>query len=349
MKTEELRLALRLGVGHPEGQHEEGQRLEVHLLGLRQGVRGAGRRAARLVAGPGRQAGLDLREPRLPQGRRRRSPSRPRRPSRPPTRTTRACSRGRRIGIQFVDIPEFPDLGTQVVQDVSCGDRRADQPSTRPWTRARSSPRTSPSATRHERSSEHRDHDRRGRADRATDAATGRRSSRKAARLGPPGAAAARPDLHDRRDPAAVRGTLVISFMNWNAYYPDERGFAGLRQLRVGSSPTPTPAAPSSSRSCSPSSVVLISLVLGLGIALLLDRKFRGRGVVRTMMITPFLIVPVAAALLWKHALYNPEYGLLQRRAHAGSSARTPRSRTGSATSRCWRSSSPWSGSGRRS
>lgn len=29
------------------------------------------------------------------------------------------------------------------------------------------------------------------------------------------------------------------------------------------------------------------------------------------MMITPFLVVPVAAALLWKHALYNPEYGLL--------------------------------------
>jgi sorbitol/mannitol transport system permease protein len=29
------------------------------------------------------------------------------------------------------------------------------------------------------------------------------------------------------------------------------------------------------------------------------------------MMIAPFLVVPVAAALLWKHALYNPEYGLL--------------------------------------
>ena len=27
-------------------------------------------------------------------------------------------------------------------------------------------------------------------------------------------------------------------------------------------------------------------------------------------MITPFLVVPVAAALVWKHALYNPEYGL---------------------------------------
>jgi sorbitol/mannitol transport system permease protein len=56
---------------------------------------------------------------------------------------------------------------------------------------------------------------------------------------------------------------------------------------------------------------VIVSLVLGMLIALLLDRKFRGRGAVRTMMIAPFLVVPVAAALLWKHALYNPEYGLL--------------------------------------
>ena len=28
--------------------------------------------------------------------------------------------------------------------------------------------------------------------------------------------------------------TLVISFMNWNAYYPDDRGFAGLDQLQAG-------------------------------------------------------------------------------------------------------------------
>src|SRR5205814_987061 len=56
--------------------------------------------------------------------------------------------------------------------------------------------------------------------------------------------------------------------------------------------------------------VVLISLVLGLLIALLLDRTFPGRGLVRTMLIAPFLIVAVASALLWKHALYNPAYGL---------------------------------------
>jgi len=57
--------------------------------------------------------------------------------------------------------------------------------------------------------------------------------------------------------------------------------------------------------------VVIVSLVLGLLLALLLDRQFRGRGFVRTILIAPFLVVPVAAALLWKHALYNPEYGLL--------------------------------------
>jgi sorbitol/mannitol transport system permease protein len=98
--------------------------------------------------------------------------------------------------------------------------------------------------------------------------------------------------------------------MNWNAYYPDEIGFAGIdnyvsvltdENIRHSIIVTIEMTVV----------VVLVSLLLGMGIALLLDRKFRGRGIVRTMMITPFLIVPVAAALVWKHALYNPEYGLL--------------------------------------
>jgi sorbitol/mannitol transport system permease protein len=103
--------------------------------------------------------------------------------------------------------------------------------------------------------------------------------------------------------------TLVISFMNWNAYYPDERGFAGLDNFRrvftdenMRQSVVTTIVLTAT--------VVIVSLLLGMGIALLLDRKFFGRGAVRTMMIAPFLVVPVAAALLWKHALYNPEYGL---------------------------------------
>lgn len=103
--------------------------------------------------------------------------------------------------------------------------------------------------------------------------------------------------------------TLVISFMDWNAYYPDERGFAGLDNFKRVFTDTNARQAVVVTILLTVG-VVLISLVLGLAIALLLDRKFRGRGMVRTLMITPFLIVPVAAALLWKHALYNPEYGL---------------------------------------
>lgn len=103
--------------------------------------------------------------------------------------------------------------------------------------------------------------------------------------------------------------TLVISFFDWNALYPDARSFAGFDNysevltdpdLRKSVLTTIVLTA----------TVVIASLVIGLGLALLLDRKFRGRGMVRTLLIAPFLLVPVAAALLWKHVLYNPEYGL---------------------------------------
>ncbi|GLZ46251.1 sugar ABC transporter permease [Actinomycetospora sp. NBRC 106375] len=56
---------------------------------------------------------------------------------------------------------------------------------------------------------------------------------------------------------------------------------------------------------------VLIAVVLGLLLALLLNRQFVGRGVVRTLLITPFLITPVAAALLWKTVLLDPTLGLI--------------------------------------
>ncbi|GGV51506.1 sugar ABC transporter permease [Streptomyces longisporoflavus] len=109
--------------------------------------------------------------------------------------------------------------------------------------------------------------------------------------------------------------TLVISFFDWNALYPDARSFAGLDNysevltdpdLRKSVLTTIVLTA----------TVVIASLVIGLGLALLLDRRFRGRGMVRTLLIAPFLLVPVAAALLWKHVLYNPEYGLFNGLLH---------------------------------
>ncbi|MGC0367166.1 sorbitol/mannitol transport system permease protein [Rhodococcus sp. 27YEA15] len=56
---------------------------------------------------------------------------------------------------------------------------------------------------------------------------------------------------------------------------------------------------------------VIISVVLGLLLALLLDRSFFGRGVVRTLLITPFLVTPVAAALVWKTSMFDPVFGIV--------------------------------------
>ncbi len=58
-------------------------------------------------------------------------------------------------------------------------------------------------------------------------------------------------------------------------------------------------------------SAVLVSLVLGTLFAVLLDRKFFGQGFVRTLLITPFLIMPVVAGLIWKLQMFNKLYGVL--------------------------------------
>ena len=104
--------------------------------------------------------------------------------------------------------------------------------------------------------------------------------------------------------------TIIISFMNWNAAYPDDIAFGTLQNYVTVFTDANLLRAVFVTVGLTVG-VVLASALLGLGIALLLDRKFIGRGFVRTLMITPFLVVPVAAALLFKHAIFNPSYGLL--------------------------------------
>ncbi|MFP3394731.1 carbohydrate ABC transporter permease [Brevibacterium sp. H602] len=104
--------------------------------------------------------------------------------------------------------------------------------------------------------------------------------------------------------------TIIISFMNWNAAYPDDISFGTLQNYVTVFTDANLLKAVFVTVGLTVG-VVLASALLGLGIALLLDRKFIGRGLVRTLMITPFLVVPVAAALLFKHAIFNPSYGLI--------------------------------------
>ncbi|WBB67979.1 sugar ABC transporter permease [Micromonospora sp. WMMD812] len=104
--------------------------------------------------------------------------------------------------------------------------------------------------------------------------------------------------------------TLYLSTLDWNALRPGERGFVGLANYADVLTDARLRAALLNTVVLTAGSVVA-SVLLGLGLAILLDRKFPGRGVVRTLLITPFLVMPMAAALLWKHAIYNPAYGLV--------------------------------------
>jgi polyol transport system permease protein len=56
---------------------------------------------------------------------------------------------------------------------------------------------------------------------------------------------------------------------------------------------------------------VLGSLVVGSALALLIDRKFFGQGVVRTLLITPFLLMPVVVGLIWKNQMFSSLYGVI--------------------------------------
>jgi sorbitol/mannitol transport system permease protein len=58
-------------------------------------------------------------------------------------------------------------------------------------------------------------------------------------------------------------------------------------------------------------SAVIASLVIGTLLAVLLDRTFFGQGFVRTLLITPFLIMPVVAGLIWKNQMLSGAYGVV--------------------------------------
>lgn len=105
-------------------------------------------------------------------------------------------------------------------------------------------------------------------------------------------------------------GTLIISFMSWNSLLPNDTGFAGFSNyVKVFTDPQLREAVVFTVQLTA--LVVVASMVIGFAIALLVNEKFFGRGIVRTLLILPFLIVPVAGALFWKHSILNPAYGLL--------------------------------------
>lgn len=104
--------------------------------------------------------------------------------------------------------------------------------------------------------------------------------------------------------------SLYYSFTNWTVVPPGPREFVGFENyIRLVSDRFFLEAAWVSVMMTV--GAVLLSLILGTAIAVLLDRQFFGRGFVRTLLITPFLVMPVVAGLLWRTQMFSSLFGVL--------------------------------------
>jgi sorbitol/mannitol transport system permease protein len=104
--------------------------------------------------------------------------------------------------------------------------------------------------------------------------------------------------------------TIGFSLMEWNLLYPQDRGFTGIDNYQTALSSGELWPSIVATVLITAFSVVL-SLLLGLLFAVLLDRNLPGRAIARTLMITPFLIMPAAASLIWKYSMFDTNIGIL--------------------------------------
>src|SRR5687767_4384807 len=105
--------------------------------------------------------------------------------------------------------------------------------------------------------------------------------------------------------------TIWYSLQRWNLNRPERRAFVGLDNYVFLITRDPAFPAAVLNTVVFVVGAVVASLVLGMLYAELVNHRFPGRGIVRTMLITPFLIMPAAAALTWKNQLLNPNYGVV--------------------------------------
>ncbi|MEQ1768398.1 MAG: sugar ABC transporter permease [Devosia sp.] len=110
--------------------------------------------------------------------------------------------------------------------------------------------------------------------------------------------------------------TLWFSFQNFNILRPERQSFAGFDNFiyvytdpafwqSIGNTLTIVLG------------VLAITVVFGTLLALLLDQPIYGQGIVRILVISPFFVMPPVAAVVWKHMLMNPTWGVFAEIAHA--------------------------------
>jgi len=104
--------------------------------------------------------------------------------------------------------------------------------------------------------------------------------------------------------------TIYFSLIRYNLMQPEAIGFAGLANYEYFVT-DPSFATAVGNTLLLLGTVIAITVVGGVALALLIDAPFPGRGVVRLLLISPFFVMPTVNALLWKHMMMNPIYGVL--------------------------------------
>ena len=104
--------------------------------------------------------------------------------------------------------------------------------------------------------------------------------------------------------------TIYFSMIRYNLMQPDQTGWVGLENFEYFVTDASFGTAVLNTLLLL-GSVILITVALGVGVALLIDEPFPGRGLVRILLISPFFVMPTVNALLWKHMMMNPLYGVL--------------------------------------
>jgi sorbitol/mannitol transport system permease protein len=104
--------------------------------------------------------------------------------------------------------------------------------------------------------------------------------------------------------------TIYFSLINYNLMQPGDHPFNGIQNFEFFVT-DPSFGTAIVNTLLLLGSVIAITVVLGVLIALLVNEPFPGQGIVRVLLISPFFVMPTVNALLWKHMMMNPIYGVL--------------------------------------
>lgn len=106
--------------------------------------------------------------------------------------------------------------------------------------------------------------------------------------------------------------TLYLSIRSWNLLRPDQgQHFVGLQNFIDLTTVEPSVFKGISNTLVLTISTVLISTMMGVALSTWLNHPFFGRAAVRTLLLTPMLIMPVIVGQIWGRLFLDPGSGVI--------------------------------------